>query len=110
MLTDDESFEASVKDVKWIVAIIKEKTYRSPDNSKLLFMTKFDFSIFNDLMRYESYDNPQILEQFINHVIKDLYDDNENLKMTSKQMENKYFDGNFNTNPSIKVYAHQIHS
>ena len=103
-IDSDGLFEESVKNVKDIMIIINEETLSSLDNSNLQSMTNFDFSMFDNLIKYEIFDHPQLLETFVKNII----DNKANLKMTLDQIEKEYCNGNFNNNPLLKLMLIQF--
>lgn len=110
---DDSLFESSIKSVKLLLKIILKDGFGFDDKdiSKLEDQSIFSiFSIFSRLLQYELLDNPQVLKYFIGNVRKDLYDDNNNmkLKIDCKQLENKHFNEHFNTNTLLKLTILQL--
>jgi hypothetical protein len=104
---NDRDFELSMISVKSIITMIYNNGFMDDQAfiSEFLSEAEFNFSIFEDLMKYELFDNPHILEYFIKYVINDL-DPNGNgdwSNISYDQIRNKHFHGNFNNNPLLKL-------
>ena len=95
----NDSFQKSAKDIIQAIIIIKKETLSSSENKHLRCMTSFDFSIFHHLVGHEIFDHPQLLKEFTKEVI----DEYATLKMPLDQIEKACCDGNFNTNPLLKM-------
>jgi hypothetical protein len=104
---DDQAFEELAPNIDPIIATIHKDGFDWDDESvSTLASIKSNFSAFELLIRHESIDNPDILRYFINHVIKDVYDDHNHriLKIDCQQLLNRHFDGqSFNSNPLLKM-------
>jgi len=85
--------------------ILKENAgLGSNNNVNSDFTINFDFSIFQGLMECEVFDHPQLLEAFI----KNMIDNQSTLIMTLDEIEEKYCNGNFNSNPLLKMMLIQF--
>jgi hypothetical protein len=104
---NDQAFEALATNIDPIIAIIHKDGFDYSDEMiSILTSIKSNFSIFERFIRHEFIDNPEILRYFIDHVIKDLYDDHDHsiLKIDCQQLLNRHFDGqSFNSNPLLKL-------
>jgi len=96
---DNASFEESVKSINDIITIADDKIelYFSSDN--LQSMTNFNLFIFKDLVKYEIFDRPKLLEIFAKNIINE----EASLIMDLDQIEEIYCDGDFNNNPFLKL-------
>jgi len=101
---NDQSFEESVKNIKDIMFILKEKISKYLDIRKIRSMVSFDFCIFDISIKHELFDHPHLLELFSKNII----DKEGNLIMTLDEIEQKYCNGNFNTNPFLKIMLIQF--
>jgi len=67
-------------------------------------MADFIFPLFKDLVPFEVLEDPHTLEKFIKQLVPDLYDgDSFELKATCESIKQKYFDGDFNKDPLLKL-------
>jgi hypothetical protein len=104
---NDQAFKALAPNIDSIIAIIHKNGFEWSDGGvSTLTSIKSNFSVFRSFIPYESIDNPDILRYFIDHVIKDVYDDHDHsiLKIDCQELLNRYFDGqSFNSNPLLKM-------
>lgn len=108
---NDLLFEHAVKDVKWLIIVINNNTKFHSDHSQLLDMGRFDFSIFQHFIEYEAYDNPQILEKFINHIFSfehHFHDIPKDLKVTLVKIKKEHFNGNLWSKPLLALMLLQF--
>jgi len=120
---DDAVFEKTIKDAITILFMVyphKKPSYSENDqdninkeglspsidsinNENLSISSKFEFSLLSHLVRYESYDNLHVLHYFLFNIVNEIYNEEHELIMTCKEIENYHFNGNFNYKPLLKL-------